>query len=151
MATLTRYTWLQLLSTTLLAGCASSEACDLAERQRSVAGAQATDCGAVEIGDDPTAVDACVEAALREHRPFTAQYEKPGLDSKVVAGYTGNAAGQVFLLMWYRGACNASECETTIAIMECVEPVVDDAPNQTHASPPIRWERLKDERRLCGE
>jgi hypothetical protein len=132
----------QILSVVLLAGCGS---CDLADELRERAGAQASDCGSVAIDGDASAVDACVVAAMKEGRAFRAEYHQQGRDSQVVAGYAGNASGQVFFLTW------TGPRDTVISSMDCIRPELIDVPNQSRPSPPIDCETLRDETHICEE
>ncbi len=74
--------------------------CNLERELDRLAGAGASDCGLVRLGAGRRAADACLAAALRDRNPFQVRYELQGIDSRVVFGAAGSAAGMVTLFIY---------------------------------------------------
>src|SRR4051794_1198531 len=89
--------WVSTLSLVVL-GCSSE--CDLAKGLTARSGSGATNCGHALVGTDASPVDACVVNAFENGAAFVAQYDRMGIDSKVVFGIAGDVNGQVTFLLW---------------------------------------------------
>jgi hypothetical protein len=65
-----------------------------------VAGPNAIDCGHVEIKEDKSKINSCVDAAIKTHSAFMARYERMGIDSRVMTGLAENQQGEFFTLLY---------------------------------------------------
>lgn len=116
------------------AACSSSSSCDLRDELKHRAGKGATDCGHVELGASPDSVDDCVMSAFQGHAAFFARYDRQGTDSKVVAGISGDADGEVTLLTWDGDPSGGSGADPVISGDECIGPSVDSSPTRDPSS-----------------
>jgi hypothetical protein len=118
--TISRRSW--VLFAVLAVGCDSKgddgddptaycDDCNLDVQVPLVAAEGATDCGAVDIGGDPTSVSSCVEQALADGRPFVARQVLMGIDSGVQQAWVVDADGVVRLLSYDSNICGAAECD----------------------------------------
>ena len=69
-------------------------------KMRHVAGEGAVACGQVPLGMDATAMVECVEAAIRDKRPFWAARETRGIDSRLWIGYTRSREGRQYVVLY---------------------------------------------------
>jgi len=89
---------MQLLLALLLAcSTAAPVTCDLAQTAEDLAGAGATDCGAVEIDGDATLVDGCTVDAFNAGEAFFAVYTLQGIDSAVETGLASDGTTVFYL------------------------------------------------------
>lgn len=71
--------------------------CDAVEVASARAGAGATDCGLARIGEDRTAVDACMANEFAADRPFFGVVEESAAtaDATLLRGYSRTARGEL--------------------------------------------------------
>jgi hypothetical protein len=89
-------------------------------RLRSTAGANAENCGTVEIRGDATAANDCVQKALSESRPFYVRYRVRGTDSILSTGLAGSVDGTVYEM---HSDAMCWNCNPRITTEECPTPV----------------------------
>jgi len=64
------------------------------------AGPHAIDCGHLDVAEDRSGVNSCIDRAAKAHSPFIARYEVQGIDSRVMEGIAANDKGEFFRLMY---------------------------------------------------
>ncbi len=92
-----RGVWLLGLS---IATLSCKGGCDFVDAVAGRAGAQAVDCGHVQLNANATAVNACVQRSFDDGKPFYAIYERMGLDSHVASGISRSTDGTVTILSY---------------------------------------------------
>ncbi len=112
----------------VVAAAACSPPCELNSGLRARAGGGESDCGHALLGTDASAVDACVLAAFGSGKAFVAQYDRQGVDSKVVFGIAGDIHGKVTFLLWDGDPSGGSGVDPVISGDVCVAPSVDSSP-----------------------
>ena len=103
--------------------CDSPVVCSIDASARDLAGPGATDCGSVGIGEDPTAVDACVIGAFEKHAPFYAVYTQQGDDSQVMTAFVSDGSS-VWMLNYDSDPSGGSDVGAVIYQSTCLEPTV---------------------------
>ena len=144
-----------MLSLVVLFGCSSEDPdepqCDLAAELRSLAGANANNCGFAERDEDPSSVDECVISAFESGTPFIARYFRQGIDSALVAGIAGDDAGNVTFLLWDSDPSGGSNEPDKIYGDVCLSPSVDTSPTRnTTESPPLKCSGTSSLGEVCG-
>jgi hypothetical protein len=135
----------------VLTNACGGDSCDLRADLVLRAGAHATDCGHVELGADTTTVDDCVVDALGTNKPFFAQYDRQGTDSKIVLGIAGDGDGNVVFLLWDGDPSGGSGADPVIMGDECINPSPNVSPDRDPAiEPPIACESSSSLGRTCG-
>ena len=103
----------------LLFGCAPTiEPCDITDTAFELAGAGATDCGAVAAGDDATAAWACAVDANNATTPYVMLYDRQGIDSVVTIAMTSNGTET-----WTLQQDSFDETSPDIDGWDCIDPV----------------------------
>ena len=97
--------------------------CDIDASARHLAGDGATDCGSVGIGEDNTAIDACVISSFEKHVPFYAVYAQQGEDSQVAMAFVGDGSS-VWTLNYDSDPSGGSDVGAVIYQSTCLEPTV---------------------------
>jgi hypothetical protein len=136
------------LTTLLLLGCDNS--CELDSDLHLFAGDGARDCGIVELGGDPSEVDACVVEAFEAERAFIARYQVQGTDSKVVTALASNTVGDVKLFQWDSAPCGGPGCDPVTDVQSCFEPSLTLVSEENPNALPISCERHGVPERICG-
>ena len=103
--------------------CDSPVVCSIDASARNLAGPGATDCGSVGIGEDPTAVDACVIDAFQKGTAFYAVYEHQGTDSQVMTAFVSDGSS-VWTLNYDSDPSGGSDVGAVIDQSTCIEPTV---------------------------
>lgn len=130
--------WLQTLSVVVFATTGCSPECDLKTELNARAGAGAMDCGHVILDTDASLVDACVIAAFQRGAAFIAQYDRRGIDSKIVFGIAGDAQRRVTFLLWDGDPSGGSGADPVISGDACVGPSFDSSPTRDpFMTPPL--------------
>ena len=81
----------------LVNGCSGSGGEQASYRElRSIAGAQAIDCGLVRVKQDAATANNCALAAFRDHHAFLVRYDVQGTDAMVVIGFARRMSGPIF-------------------------------------------------------
>jgi len=131
------------------AGC--SRTCELKAGLNARAGGGATDCGHAVLGADASSVDACVITAFESHMAFVAQYDRQGIDSKVVFGIAGDIHGTVTFLLWDGDPSGGSGVDPVISGDVCVAPSVDSSPTRDpFMTPPLTCMLTTSLGQTCG-
>lgn len=130
---------LKLLLAVVVAGCSTSQPCDLVTQLKARAGGNATDCGyATMKGANTAAVDTCVVQSFQGGLAFFAQYERQGEDVKVVLGIAGDTTGRVTYLLWDSDPSGQGKADPAILGTLCVGPSVDMTPSRdSFVTPPL--------------
>ena len=125
-----------MLSAVVAVGC--SRDCELSAGLRELAGDGATDCGHGVLGSDVSSVDACVVASFEKHWALVVQYDRQGIDSKVVLGIAGDVNGRVTFLLWDSDPSGGSGADAVISGDRCVNPSVDSSSSRDPSlAPPL--------------
>jgi hypothetical protein len=69
-------------------------------RSRKLAGAEAIDCGAVQIKQDPASATSCALNAFANKRPFYVRYYVHNIDSEVAGGFAYDKKGNLSALVF---------------------------------------------------
>ncbi len=101
-----------------LAACTE---CDLREEARALAGDDATQCGAVPLGEPSLDAHACTVEAFASGLGFYALFEEQGEDEVFVTAIVGNPEGEVWRLFHGDGGYS-SAAATLIERSVCTEP-----------------------------
>jgi hypothetical protein len=144
--------WLLMLSVMLSVGCSAPPSeCDLMTGLTMRTGGAATNCGHAVLGTDASPVDACVIASFEKGTPFVAQYDRAGIDSKVVLGIASDINGQVAFLLWDSDPSGGSRVGSVITGNLCVGPSVDSSsPRDPFTTPPLKCTSATPLGRTCG-
>ena len=116
--------WLPIMFVVVM-GCSSE--CDLAKGLTARSGSGATNCGHAVLGTDASPVDNCVVSAFENGTAFVAQYDRMGIDSKVVFGIAADVNGQVTFLLCDGDPSGSSGADPVISGDLCVGPSVDSS------------------------
>lgn len=140
------------LSCLVVASCSSTPPCELHAKLLERAGSGAKDCGHVAIGTDRATVDACVLDAYEKHRPFVAQYDQQGIDSRVIDGLASDAAGHLTVLGYDGDPSGGGGAPPRIEGFVCVNPSTATASTTTlpSSSEPFACESRTPIDPLCG-
>jgi len=86
---------------------------------KEMAGAEARNCGDLQLQDDQKGARACVREALSEHKPFFIVFDMQGIDSALSVGIALMPDGTAHQLFWDSDITGGSEFHSSISRTEC--------------------------------
>jgi hypothetical protein len=140
-----------LLPVTACGGSSGAVSCNLETDLAVRARGGATDCGHALLNASTASVDACVVGAFGKHTAFFAQYDRMGIDSKIVFGLVGDSSGKVTFLLWDGDPSGGSGAPPVITGDRCEEPSIDSTPGRdASTTPPLACTSTVSLGRTCG-
>lgn len=96
---------------------------DFRDTTQNAAGAEAVDCGHVDLGGDRSPASCCVVSNYAQSLPAFATYDKQGIDSRIAEGFAARRDGTVVVVSYDSGLETGNGSDATLDERNCDAPV----------------------------
>ena len=124
-------------------------AADNLDRRLSEIAQSGTDCGRVNVRQNPKGASDCAVKAFHAHQPFRVRFDLQGIDSSVAVGFAGTEQGDVIAFFFdgdpagkegtsaTRQSVSGRKCPKPVTLFKSPEGRLECFPPDPHAKPTV--------------
>lgn len=125
--------------------------CSLEGSIDQIAAKDSIDCGYAPLRRDRSAIDECVISAFGRGVPFSARYQRMGIDSTVVSGIVYSIDGTLTFLHFDSDPSGSNGDAPVVDEFSCNNPrLTPDPENRPEGTDPFDCDKVSSKGRVCG-